>query len=283
MKLCKLCKLPFEPKFNAQTICRRNHYNKCPICNKVIIWNSERAPKPCSKQCSSLSRRQTNISRYGLANVRNLRKQSNTNSYNNFKYIQSCDKNLSLLMSKYGIDIWNESMNKDECNNIKSISCKEFTIYIDSNGFTNKFLAEFGLVTNAKLRKQGVTLNLVKDDLIYQSIRFQLAKLKGFSYELSNIAIRPQFRIDGGLTMLFNKAIELYQLDSIVAIIDNNKVIENELLNSGFEKQFERPVQVKWSSGSAYKKTDNIQRKLNSGDQLVKIGHIRSVYTYSSK
>lgn len=51
LKPCKICGELFLPTTPSQRICKNAHYIACPICNNQMLWNSTRAPEPCSKEC----------------------------------------------------------------------------------------------------------------------------------------------------------------------------------------------------------------------------------------
>lgn len=66
-KPCKICGEMFTPDKPSNTICKKDHFAKCPICGKEIIWNSTRAVEPCSKECRKELTKQKNIAKYGVA------------------------------------------------------------------------------------------------------------------------------------------------------------------------------------------------------------------------
>lgn len=65
-KLCAICKRDFIPNCPSQRICNEDHYVACPICNKPMIWNTTRAPEPCSKECKKIKLKQFYIQKYGV-------------------------------------------------------------------------------------------------------------------------------------------------------------------------------------------------------------------------
>lgn len=222
-------------------------------------------------------RRQTNLAKYGITNVRNLRRHNKPESYNNLKYMQSCDKRFANMLLKYGVNVWQprEEITTEGCNQI--LDAAELSVYVSTDYGLNAFLTEFGM-NNTRMKRRGVTLSLVKNNLVYQAIRVEVSRIKNFSYQLSNIGTRTGFTVNGGLEKLFNKALDLYQFDSIIAIIPEN----DDLLRIGFIKQFNRPLTARWKDGSICRRTDCIEERLANGDQLITSGNCQAVYTFST-
>lgn len=65
LKPCKICGEMFLPATPAQKLCTRLHYVNCPICNKPMLWNSTRAPEPCSKECRKEKTKKFYMEKYG--------------------------------------------------------------------------------------------------------------------------------------------------------------------------------------------------------------------------
>ena len=86
-KLCSICKKEFLPTCPSQRICPDNHYIECPVCNKPMIWNTTRAPEPCSKECKKLKLKQFYMQKYGVEHpmqssaVQNKFKETMINKY----------------------------------------------------------------------------------------------------------------------------------------------------------------------------------------------------------
>lgn len=64
-KQCKICGKMFLPKSPSNTICFDTHYAHCPICEKLIVWNSTSKVQPCSKECRKELTRRKNQEKYG--------------------------------------------------------------------------------------------------------------------------------------------------------------------------------------------------------------------------
>lgn len=71
-KRCKICGELFTPTSRAQTICNKNHYAKCPVCGKLVLWNHTYAVSPCSKECSRILRQRHNLEKYGVTHPMQL-------------------------------------------------------------------------------------------------------------------------------------------------------------------------------------------------------------------
>lgn len=65
-KPCKICGKMFIPHCPSNLICSEDHYTKCPVCGKEMLWNSTRAAIPCSKECRKELTKQKNIAKYGV-------------------------------------------------------------------------------------------------------------------------------------------------------------------------------------------------------------------------
>ena len=65
-KPCKICGKMFIPECASNVICHNDHYSKCPICGKEVLWNSTRAIEPCSKECKKEATKRKNIAKYGV-------------------------------------------------------------------------------------------------------------------------------------------------------------------------------------------------------------------------
>lgn len=66
MKPCAICGELFLPKSPSSRICGKDHYAKCPICGKEILWNTTRAIEPCSEECRRENTKRKNIEKYGV-------------------------------------------------------------------------------------------------------------------------------------------------------------------------------------------------------------------------
>lgn len=66
MKPCKICGDMFLPEKPSSKICAKSHYLPCPICGKIIEWNTTRAVEPCSKECRREATRRKNLEKYGV-------------------------------------------------------------------------------------------------------------------------------------------------------------------------------------------------------------------------
>lgn len=72
-KKCKLCGDEFIPETRAQKYCKKIHMHPCPICGKEKVVNSTNdVSKCCSRKCSSIKRKQSNIIKYGVDNPAKL-------------------------------------------------------------------------------------------------------------------------------------------------------------------------------------------------------------------
>ena len=65
-KYCKICGEEFIPTHTANTICPNDHAVNCPVCGKIMIWNSTRPVEPCSKECKKEYTKQKNIAKWGV-------------------------------------------------------------------------------------------------------------------------------------------------------------------------------------------------------------------------
>lgn len=71
-KLCKYCKLPFQPKNSNEKFCNRQHTVKCPICGSVrnvpkskLNYILKYGPSACSYKCRVVKTQRTSMIKYG--------------------------------------------------------------------------------------------------------------------------------------------------------------------------------------------------------------------------
>ncbi len=112
---CKRCHKEFDDTLNKHLhgycsyTCRNTKERVCSICGKVFLGQS----KTCSKECSAKMRIQTNLEKYGTANVsssnaiKNKRKQTNLERYGVQFASQSEEKKEKARqtnLERYGVD-----------------------------------------------------------------------------------------------------------------------------------------------------------------------------------
>lgn len=65
-KRCKICDEEFLPKVPSQILCSKDHYQPCPICGKLILWNHTYEVPACSKECKNIRRKRKCLEKYGV-------------------------------------------------------------------------------------------------------------------------------------------------------------------------------------------------------------------------
>ena len=90
---CKWCGELFHPESIHQYYCNRQHYQVCSICGKQfnvtqLLFENKSIPSTCSKQCASLSRKQT------------IREKQKDPEYEK----QKLEKRRKTCQEKYGVD-----------------------------------------------------------------------------------------------------------------------------------------------------------------------------------
>lgn len=112
-KQCSICGDMFLPAKPSSRICSKDHYVKCPICGKEIIWNTTRKIEPCSKECRKENRRRLNLAKYGTEHpmqskeVQQRHKQAMLEKYGVESPLQSSEikqKVISTNRKKFGTD-----------------------------------------------------------------------------------------------------------------------------------------------------------------------------------
>ena len=69
-KICELCGKSFTPSSNTQRYCQGPHYNKCPVCGKLVLLDQDlNYMRCCSTECTNKLRKQTCLAKYGVAIV----------------------------------------------------------------------------------------------------------------------------------------------------------------------------------------------------------------------
>ena len=292
MKYCKICGEQFEPFHNAQTICNKDHFVACPICGCNMIWNSTRKPKGCSMKCSNELRKNTVMSKYKCSNIMQcstLDTRRHFDRYDNLSYIQKMDSKYAEMWFNRGVDVYNPTheLSKPDCltDYFNQIDIDKTNVYITSSSSLkyapNQFLAEYGVNNSDAVKRNGVTLCLADRNAIYRAIRLETTRIKNFSCQLTNYGALASIRIDHGFSVLINKAIELYELDSIIAVVNDHCNIDEDMTELGFQFKFNRPGLVTWSNGKMYKRTDDISSMIQRGIKPI-VGPIRKVYTKST-
>lgn len=140
-KICEICGEEFTPESRAQKICKREHTCPCPICGKPVPvrFKSEIAlNKCCSKECSSVKRRNTSVIVWGTDNPAKCQtvkdKQAATcleryGSTSPFTAPDFEDKRKKTCEAKYGVD---HPMKSEMIKHKHSKSCSDNNGGIDS-------------------------------------------------------------------------------------------------------------------------------------------------------
>lgn len=284
-KECEICGELFVPTSGRQKICGKAHFIECSVCGKSMLWNSLREPPSCSKECSIEKRRRTNLMKYGVDNVRktDLFPRSNGYKYDNFKYTKSIDNNYSELWASFGIDVWSNSNNLIRSRVVSpGYDIEHMQSYVIYDGMIaddaiHKFWAENGVNSFYKKRGRGVTLNLHRGSEICYAIRLEKPHFKNFSAQLVNLGALSSLDLSKGCGILIDQAIELYEIGSIVASVDNYTGLELDMRDMGFSHEMDRPGLVMWNGSIQYKRSDNIQEMLNQGNIPI-VGPIRKLF-----
>lgn len=66
MKHCAICGDLFLPAKPSTKICSKDHYVNCPVCGKLMVWNTQQQVQPCSKECRKALTKQRNLQKYGV-------------------------------------------------------------------------------------------------------------------------------------------------------------------------------------------------------------------------
>lgn len=65
-KKCAICGELFLPEKPSSRICPKDHFVKCPVCGKDMIWNTRSAVQPCSRECRKILTKRNNLEKYGV-------------------------------------------------------------------------------------------------------------------------------------------------------------------------------------------------------------------------
>lgn len=87
LKPCSICGDMFLPEKPSSRICSKTHYASCPVCGKMMVWNTTRTPEPCSKECRKELTRRKNLEKYGVEHpMQNKEVQANHKAAMKAKY-----------------------------------------------------------------------------------------------------------------------------------------------------------------------------------------------------
>lgn len=282
VKQCKICKQLFQPTHNAQRFCNAAHYVACPVCGQLMEWNSLRPARPCSAQCSTAQRIRTVQARYGVDNAVKIKPRCKFRSYDNLKYIQSYDRHYATLMKQHQIDVTKQDINSaDSQNGTIELDANQMTLYVSTDTNATNFLRKYGVNKKQPVKRHGATLTLAMANTIYAAIRLEVSSFKNFSFQLTNLGERPGYRIKKGFKTLFNTAVELYEPDSVIAIIDEYEYEKIDFVDMRFTHKFSRPRMVYWDGIDKWTAHDNISDKLKQGIKPI-LGPVRNVYVWAA-
>ena len=211
-KLCQICHKEFIPKHNAQQICERDHFAECPVCQKVIVWNSTKPVRTCSRACADVLRKQSMMSRFNVENAMrsailvDKRKQKRVDRIHKLLPLKMIEKEKS---PKFLIE--EDSMH----------------IFILREAASKEFLLHYGFQLRCKFRKKHLSVGLVADGILYQVIRFELNQ---DSVMLSDFGTRGGYFNPRSYTKLFNYVEEYAGIEEFSAYIPR-KLATQQLLN----------------------------------------------------
>lgn len=113
-KTCALCGDLFFPKTSRQTVCDKQHYRPCPVCNVLLPINRPSDPvRCCSKSCTEKRRKQRCFEKYGvdhpmqLESVKQTYRESMVKIYGVESPLQSAEikkKAIESNQKKFGAD-----------------------------------------------------------------------------------------------------------------------------------------------------------------------------------
>lgn len=198
-KRCSICGDLFLPEKPSSKICSKQHYSKCPICGKQVIWNSTTDVKPCSKECRRENTKRKNLEKYGVEHP-----MQNEHVKNNFK---------KSMKEKYGVEhaLQNSDINRKWVNtNIERFGTKY--------ALSNKQIYEKR--GNTMKERYGVEYTLQSESLKNKVFDTNINKY-GFIYPMQNEDVYENFK---------NTMVEKYGVENPMQVESiKNRMVETRM------------------------------------------------------
>lgn len=168
LKKCELCGELFQPEHNCQRYCKKDHFRPCPVCGKPVKVEYAYAElKCCSQECTTLLRKQTCMSKYGVSvasQAIEVREKLRNAS------LDSADHRRETCIERWGVD--NPAKNKDVRNKIaktvRSKACQDKIKHTNmiKYGCEHIMQCELGLSKYSETiqHKYGVPYYVMTDD-----------------------------------------------------------------------------------------------------------------------
>ena len=310
-KLCAFCGEPFIPASNFQRYCKRPHYMTCPVCGKqYLVTNNEnlkRPPVACSYECRSARTRQTSLEKYGVTapgnnpEARKKCKETYRKNYGadhpmqNEKFKKQIEgimldkygvKNIRMLDEQIKADI--ETRNKaweikkhdnfpmkllqDDSPHTCPFDEEEMIIHKLTEKASQSFLSQNGFRISTKFGKIHLSFGLVKDNMLYQVIRFERCKDKII---LADFGTRQLYYNPKGYSKLINYATTQFGIDEFEAYIPRNIATDSVIESLKLIKESECDYDVFWIIDNEYRE---LKRWDNISEMKLKYDYVTSDY-----
>lgn len=255
-KLCAFCNQPFVPRSSYQRYCKRPHYMNCPVCGKqYLVTNNEnlkRPPVACSYACRRAKANKTCLEKYGTSCAANGEKQKikarqtmveRYGAEYTFQSLELKERAKQTMVERYGADHpmhieyvpedaaqlrkenWNKTILqefplkmqiKKPNQNLQPINEDEMRVYMLKDKECIEFLKENGNRIEPKWGKIHKSLGLVKDQVIYQVLRFEKS---GSEVVLADFGTKEGYYNPNLYTLLLDTAISVLSIDSFKCAI----------------------------------------------------------------
>lgn len=306
-KICEYCGEPFVPKSNFQRYCKRPHYMNCPVCGKkYLVTNNEnlkRPPVACSYECRAKRTRETSLNKYGVAapgNNPEAREKAKITMLERYgvEYAMESEelrqRSIQTIKDKYGVeniqqvDEVAQSARKTQHERWITLIHEKFPlkteadlqtvpkfhidesqmqVYILKDKVSVAFLKRYGNRINPVFGKIHLSLGLVQDGVLYQTIRFERKDKRIVLADFGTLSnhVNPNY-----YTKLINAAINTVGIEQFECAIPRNQATKELVESLSVEFVNEGDYQVFW-------KINNNLVPLNMRDDIDKM---LSMYDY---
>lgn len=245
MKKCKcvICGKEFYSIKSTSKICKADHYQKCPTCGELVLWNKTAEFKGCKKciqKAAVEKRKKTMLERYGGETT--------------FQSKVLRDKYRNTILDKYGVD--NPMKNVDIYDKVKHTNLIKYGV---ENPMSNKDIAKKSASTRSKnmdeivehikqtwMEKYGVD-NVSKCPEIIDKITSTFIQRYGVKRAIDV----PEFRDKMIHTMMEKYGVPWYvqsdtfRRSNFFRVSETNRKFADLLTSAGYEFEMEYGIDTK--------------------------------------
>lgn len=273
MKRCEICGELFVPNCNRQKVCKKDHFNNCPICGKQVVWNSVKPVMACSEKCKEIRRISTLKERYGVTKVGEIRKSTNKGmSYDTIGRLRSLDSSYRKFWSIYKVQQIPAKEVKQLTGGVvvDPLDLSYFVCYPSKDDKYAEFLQKYGLNQAVDYRYKYAYIVAYLNNDIVQCLQVGRSRLKGFECCIINLGVDPYYRVVGEYSQITKELEKLFEIKSMYCIAEKHWHTYIDLCSMGMEFKMDRPGIIKWSNEAVpAKRPDKIDEGLMKGLKLI--------------